>query len=87
MGNSTSKATRKLSKHAELPTWAGKRTPGPSTGVTGKQAGEALASEQKTQGAFVDFFLFLVQPQETQVLACARTLRNRKGCPRSTPLG
>jgi len=54
MGNSTSKATRKLSKHAELPTWA--RTPGPSTGVTGKQAGEALASEQKTQGALDDFF-------------------------------
>ncbi|KAJ3564476.1 hypothetical protein NP233_g8269 [Leucocoprinus birnbaumii] len=53
MGSSASKAARKLPKRAEPPTWAGKRTPGPTdvppAGVTREQVREKLASEHRTE--------------------------------------
>ena len=54
MGSSASKAARKLPKRVESPKWAGKRTPGPSTGTTGEQVDETLASEHRSKGALVD---------------------------------
>jgi len=71
MGSSASKAARKLPKRVDPPKWAGKRTPGPSTGTTGEQVDETLASEHRSKGALDDFFrsLFL-----TKILVCVRLL-------------
>ncbi|KXN87750.1 hypothetical protein AN958_08226 [Leucoagaricus sp. SymC.cos] len=52
MGNSASRAARKLPKRAEPPAWVGKRTPGPTdppAGLRREQVREKLASEQRTE--------------------------------------
>ncbi|KAF9451211.1 hypothetical protein P691DRAFT_808396 [Macrolepiota fuliginosa MF-IS2] len=52
MGNSASRAARKLPKRAEPPAWAGKGTPRPGqapAGLSREQIGDKLASEHRTE--------------------------------------